>query len=89
MFLSGFSENGVFPMNMQKAAFSEEFYDALLKADMIREMAIEDGWGTLEECMERAPEALDIFLRHAEAALRAVRRMENANLECADDKAVV
>jgi hypothetical protein len=66
---------GLIPMNTKEKSFSETFDEALFKAEMIREMAIEDGWKSLDECLEQAPGALDILLRHADAALRALKRI--------------
>jgi hypothetical protein len=63
-------------MNRKKRTFSKPFDDALIKMEMIGEMAIEDGWASLDECLEQAPKALAILTRHAEAALRVMKRIE-------------
>jgi hypothetical protein len=63
-------------MKRKKTKFSKPFNEALIKMEMIREMAIEDGWADLEECLKEAPKSLDIFLRHADAALRALERIQ-------------
>ena len=63
-------------MNRKKRTFSKPFDDALIKAEMVEEMAIEDGWTSLDECMAEAPSAIDVFMRHAEAAMRVMRRIE-------------
>jgi len=63
-------------MKRKETKFSKPFNEALIKMEMIREMAIEDGWASLEECLKEAPKSLDIFLRHADAALRAFNRTQ-------------
>lgn len=70
-------------MPRKRPAFSRPFNEALIKAEMINEMIAEDGWPSLEECLRRAPNALETFARHADAALRVIQRIDEreANLK--------
>jgi hypothetical protein len=53
------------------------FNDALVKLAMVDEMARSDNWQGLDECLEFQPELIKAFTRYADAALRAVRRIES------------
>jgi hypothetical protein len=55
---------------------SKRLDDALLTTAMIDEMARADHWRGLDECLTVKPEAVEMFSRYAEAALRAIRRVE-------------
>ena len=61
----------------RKNAYSDCFNDALLTAAMIDEMARADKWQGLDECLAIKPEEIKRFSRYADAALRAIKRMEN------------
>ena len=63
-------------MNRITPTFSRPFDEALIRLELIDEMIREDGWGTLDDCVRDAPQALKIFERHATAALRVFRRLE-------------
>jgi hypothetical protein len=56
--------------------FSQHFNDTLIKTAMIDEMARSDNWQSLDECLEFKPEIIKNFARYADAALRAIRRMQ-------------
>ncbi len=74
-------------MSRKKRTFSKPFNEALIHAELIQEMMIEDGWSGLDETVLRAnKKALAIFTRHAEAALRVLKRIEEreANLKPSD-----
>ena len=60
--------------------FSQCFDNAILRMTMIEEMAKSDHWKSLDECMEFKPKALKDFSRYADAAMRAIKRMESG--EC-------
>ena len=64
-------------MNAKNTTLSARFSDALIIAAMIDEMARADNWHSLDECLDFKPELAKNFARYADAALRAIRRMEN------------
>ena len=64
-------------MSDQEPVFSQRFHDTLIKTAMIDEMARSDHWQSLDECLEIKPELIKNFARYADAALRALRRVEN------------
>ena len=64
-------------MSSQKPTFSNRFDNAILRMTMIEEMAKADHWKSLDECMEFKPKALKDFSRYADAAMRAIKRMES------------
>ena len=61
---------------MSHNKFSERFNDTLLVTAMIDEMARADNWQGLDECLAIKPEMIKTFSRYAEAALRALKRMD-------------
>lgn len=64
-------------MNHKKPAFSNRFNETLIKTAMMDEMARADNWQNLDECLEIRPEAIKKLARYAEAAIRALKRLEN------------
>jgi hypothetical protein len=56
--------------------FSQTFRDSLVKTAMIDEMARADNWQGLDECLEFKPELIKKFARYADAALRAIKRID-------------
>jgi hypothetical protein len=67
-------------VSVKKSTFSECFDSAILRMTMIEEMVKSDHWKSLDECMEFKPKALKDFSRYADAAMRAIKRMETG--EC-------
>ena len=63
-------------MGSEPPSFSRRFTDSLLKTAMIEEMALTDNRLGLDECL---PETVKVLERYADAALRAVRRMERGH----------
>ena len=63
-------------MNRAKSTFSKPFNEALIRAELIQEMLLADGWTQDEEIKELDPKIMGIFDRHADAALRVMRRIE-------------
>jgi hypothetical protein len=56
--------------------FSRHFDDALLVTAMIDEMARADNWQGLDECLAIKPDVIKTFTKYAEAALRALKHLE-------------
>lgn len=63
-------------MSGNKSNFSGRFNDALIKMAMIDEMARADNWRGIDECLAIKPEAIKMFTRYADAAMRAIKQME-------------
>jgi hypothetical protein len=70
-------QNGALDMSDAIFTLSATFHDALIKTAMIDEMARVDNWQGLDECLEIKPEAIKKLARYADAALRALRRLES------------
>ncbi len=43
---------------------------------IVTEMAVADGWDSLDECSEASPSMVETYLFLAEAALRAIKRSQ-------------
>jgi hypothetical protein len=50
--------------------------DVVLTTYMIEEMARADSWKDIDECLATKPDEIARYGRYAEAALRAVKRLE-------------
>jgi hypothetical protein len=59
------------------STFSKPFNDAMIRSELIQEMMVADGWSKDdEEWLLTQKKVLEIFDRHADAALRVFRRIE-------------
>ncbi|HUY68614.1 MAG TPA: hypothetical protein VMV79_04875 [Alphaproteobacteria bacterium] len=67
-------------MSLDKSAFSERFNDALAITAIVDEMLRADNWQGIDECLAIKPELIKTFTRYAEAALRAMKRIEENDL---------
>jgi hypothetical protein len=63
-------------MDSAAPPFSRRFNDALLVTAIVDEMARADDWQGIDECLAIKPTEIKTFTRYAEAALRAIKRME-------------
>jgi hypothetical protein len=63
-------------MTARNSLFSERFDDALVIMSMVEEMARADNSRGVDECLAVQPAQVRVFMRYAEAALRAVKRIE-------------
>ncbi len=63
-------------MNRKKPTFSRTFDDAAFATAIIGEIAQAEGWDSLDRCMEKDMNAFRSYQRHAEAAVRALRKLE-------------
>jgi hypothetical protein len=60
-----------------RSTFSKPFNDAMIRSELIQEMMIADGWSKHdEEWLFTQEKVMEIFARHADAALRVFRRIE-------------
>ncbi len=72
-------------MPQKTPLFSPRFHDSLIKMAMMEEMARADRWQGIDECMAIRPAVLKTFAHYADAALRALKRMEqDENAEIPD-----
>jgi hypothetical protein len=63
-------------MSRKKPTFTKPFDEALIRARLIEEMMIEDGWSKFDESLFANKETLALFARHANAALRVFKWIE-------------
>jgi hypothetical protein len=66
-------------MNPKTPTFSQRLNDTLVKIAIIDEMARVDSWQGLDECLENNPSVVKKLALYADAALRAIKQMENEN----------
>ena len=65
------------PMIRITSTFSKPFNDAMIRSELIQEMMVADGWSKDdEEWLFTQKKVWEIFYRHADAALRVIRRIE-------------
>jgi hypothetical protein len=63
-------------MSRKKPTYSKPFDEALIRARLIEEMMIEDGWSKFDESLFANTKAVAVFARHANAALRVFKWIE-------------
>jgi hypothetical protein len=64
-------------MTHRKSVLSERLNDTLIKIALIDEMARVDNWQGLDECLENNPGAIKKLALYADAALRALKQIED------------
>jgi hypothetical protein len=65
-------------MGMAKQQFSERHTDSVAVMAIVCEMAVADGWKNLDECQQKNPDKVEFYMRLADAALRAMKRIDTS-----------
>lgn len=59
----------------QEKQFSQRHNDSIAVMAMVCEMALVDGWQSLDECQAQSPDMVEHYMELANAALRAIKRI--------------
>jgi hypothetical protein len=63
-------------MSRKKPTFSKPFDETMIRSELIQEMMIADGWAGVDKALFADSKTLGAFERHADAALRVFKRIE-------------
>lgn len=64
-------------MNKPEPQFSQRHNDSIAVMAIVCEMAVADGWKNLDQCQEENPDMVEYYMDLANAALRAMKRINN------------